>query len=705
MPGSNPTEVDGRRHAFARSLFSPTSIALMGASADASKLTSRPLRLLRRHGYPGSIVHVGQTPMQGSGIQSYRTLAEVPEQIEHAFIMLPAASVAAAVAECAAAGVKVATIFSSGFAELGAAGKRRQDLITATARSKDLRLIGPSSLGVVSSFGRMALSTNAVFEHERLQPGPLSLVSQSGSMLGAILTRAQERGLGFSKLVSVGNECDVKVGELVHLLVDDPDTGAILLFLESLRDAPMLAAAARRAFDARKPVIALKLGRSPLGHQVSASHTGTIAGADAAADAFFRDIGILRVSVFEALFETAQLVLGHAPPTARRVGAVTVSGGAAALVIDRLGMANLELAPPSAGMVDKLRARGIRIGAAPLIDLPMGRADGATFPAILDELIASDHCDIVLAVQGSNAAHEPVSVRERILAARRGGKPLAVFVGPRADEALRVLQDHGVAGFRTPESCADAIRAYCDWKVPAVGARVSADDESAARIAVPRAASGLLDPSASLALMQRLGIPCAASRVVQDASEPLDLPFPLCAKVLSADIPHKSDVGAVELDIPTRAALSERMRVMLNRVRRAHPEARIAGSMVQPMTTGLAEVIIGFRRDRDVGAVVMVGVGGTLAELCGAQAALRLAPVSSHDALEMIAAVPALAAIRGYRERPPGDLRALAHAVHRLSLLALIESPAVLDAEINPLIVRTDGVIAVDALVRLASAQ
>src|SRR5690606_15517046 len=276
-------------------------------------------------------------------------------------------------------------------------------------------------------------------------------------------------------------------------------------------------------FDAGKPVLAFKLGRSDSGREVAATHTGSIAGADASASAFFRAHGIVRVEVFEALFETAQMLLGQRPPASRRVGAVTVSGGAAAMVVDRLGLSGIALSPPPAPMVERLAARRIRIGAGPLIDLPMGRADGGAYAIVLETLLASNHCDVVLAVQGSDAAYLPDSVRSRILAAKRGSKPLAVFVGPRAEGALALLQEHGVAAFRTPEACADAIRAYCEWRAPERPAHIDPADAAALRRAIDVAGCGRLDEPTAFRLLAAIGIPTAPMRVIASADAPGDL--------------------------------------------------------------------------------------------------------------------------------------------------------------------------------------
>jgi len=693
-----PTDTDAQTRAeLARALFAPRSIALVGASADPAKLASRPQRVLRRHGYTGTIVPINPTRGEIDGDRAYPRLRDVPERVDHAFVLVPAGAVPDVIADCAEARVRVATILAAGFAETGEAGRRRQAQLVATARQAGVRLIGPNCLGIVNVHGQLTLSANAVLEREVLRPGGLSVIAQSGSMLGAIITRAQERGLGFSKLVSIGNESDLGVGELANLLVDDPDTQAILLFLEAFRDAPMLAVAARRAYAAGKPIIAYKLGRSPVGREIATTHTGAIAGPDDVAEAFFRAHGILRVEVFEALFETAQLVLGHRPPRGRRVSVVTVTGGGAAMVIDRLGCAGIDVVGPTPEIIAGLAEKKIQIPPATLIDLPMGRADGGTFSTILSALMRSDHCDAIVAVQGSSATYEPELTQSRMLEAELGRKPLATFLAPRAPETLNLLQNAGVAAFRTPEACADAVRAYCDWRAPLPDASAPLPDAAAA--ALRAAADAPLTERTAAEALAALGIEFAPTQVIRSGRDAVSLAYPVVAKVLSPDIPHKTEVGGVELGIADRGELAIRVEAMLARVRSRAPQARIEGVLVQSMQQGLAEVILGYRRDREVGPVVMLGVGGVLAEVAAGHA-VRMAPVSLETAHAMIEAVPGLAAIRGYRNRPRGDLPALARAVRALSLLACLDAPTVLEAEINPLIVRPDGVVAVDALLR-----
>ncbi|HEX9433239.1 MAG TPA: CoA-binding protein, partial [Burkholderiales bacterium] len=330
---------------LAKALFAPRAVALIGASGDARKNTARPQRFLRKHGYAGRIVPINATRDEVLGERAYRRLTDVPGEIDHAFVMVE--EVEEALEDCARKGVAVASIYSNGFADAGAEGAERQKRLALRAAALGVRVLGPNSMGVVNLPGRVALTVNAVLEMDAPPTGSTSLVSQSGTMLGTLLSRGAARGLGYAKLISVGNEADLGVAELVELLVEDADTRVIALFLEAVRNAARLAAAARKAHAAGKPIVAYKLGRSPLGEELARTHTGALAGMDAALDAYFRDCGIVRVDMLETLIEIPPLLNGRrprGPAGAPRVAVVTTTGGGAASVVDRLGLHGIELA-------------------------------------------------------------------------------------------------------------------------------------------------------------------------------------------------------------------------------------------------------------------------------------------------------------------------------------------------------------------------
>jgi len=688
---------------LADALFNPRAVALVGASGDARKNTARPQRFLTKHGFKGRILPINPGRDDVLGEKSYPNIAAAPGPVDHAMIMIPGTAVPDVIADCIRAGVKIATIYSDGFAETGEDGLRRQAEIVAMARDGGLRLIGPNSMGVIDTHNGSVITVNAALEAPDLIAGDIGVASHSGTILGTLISRGAARGIGFSKLVSLGNECDLGAGEVADLLVDDPNTRSILLFLESIRDPDSLANAARRAHAAGKPVIVYKLGRSDAGRRLAVSHSGAIAGPDAAADEFFRHHGIVRVDMLETLFEIQPLLTGAKLSTGKRVAVLTTTGGGAATVVDRLGALGIETVSAPQSLIDSLAPKGIHVGASPVIDLTMAGARGDIYGPALADLLESPECDAVVAVVGSSAQfHAHVAVEPILAAGKNARKPLAVFLVPQADESLALLQAAGIAAFRTPESCADALRACLDRRAPTPTVEITLADGVEAALTNPGAA--ILDAIETEKLLDALGIPRAPSQLIKGPGEISRIAYPVAAKIVSPDIPHKTEAGGIELGITDDAALGDAAARILESARNIHPEAKISGILVQPMESGLAETLIGYRDNGETGPVIMVGVGGVLAEIY-ADVAIRLAPVDAATARDMIDEVKGLAPIRGYRGLPEGDCAALADVVARLSTLALVPGAPVSEAEINPMIIRPkgDGVVAVDGLVSLKS--
>ena len=627
-------------------LFRPRAVALIGASGDPAKNTARPQRYLRKHGYTGRIVPVNPGRSEVLGEAAWPSLAAAPGEVDHAFIMVE--DVEGALEDCGAKRVPVASIYSDGFADKG--NLERQLALVRRAKALGVRLLGPNSMGVIDVRGRLALTVNAVLEMERVPAGGISIVSQSGTMLGTVLSRGAARGLGFAKLVSVGNEADVGVGELVKLLAADADTRVILLFLETIRDAEALADAARGAHAAGKAVVAYKLGRSALGEALARSHTGALAGTDTALDAFFRDCGIVRVDLLETLIEITPLMVDRSPLDlfrAGRVAVVSTTGGGAATVVDRLGLRGVELAS--------------------MHDLTMTATQG-TYQATLERLLQSPECDAVLAVVGSSAQFHPQLAVEPILQCANARKPVAAFMTPHAEASLALCAQHGIAAFRTPEACADALAACLSWSSPR---------SRPAATLPPRLPQNPID------MFEALGVPVAQWQLAAAPDYSHSVPYPVAVKL--AGVAHKTEHGGVVLGVNDEAELH-----------RAVKRLNAKTVLIQKMQEGVGEAIVGYRRDPVVGPLVLVGAGGVLSELYR-DFAVRLAPVSVAEAAAMIAEVRGFAPLRGYRNLPRGDLDALAKAVAAVSSLAAAVDVA--EAEINPLLVKQEGVVAVDALV------
>jgi len=686
-------------------LFEPKRIALIGASADEKKTTSRPQRFLLKHGFAGEILPVNPARPEIMGAKAYKSLDAIEGVIDHAYILLNGKDAIDALAACGRRGVKVASILAGGFADAGAAGASMQDDLVRIVKETGIRLVGPNSIGTVSTHPAMALTANAAFAVEKLRTGSWGLVSQSGSLIGALLSRADARGIGFSRLISVGNEVDLAVGEIADLMVDDPKTKAIILFMETLRDGDRLAHAARRAHAAGKPVIAYKLGRSDIGQELAKSHTGAIAGSDATFDAFCRRHGIARVSMFESLVDVPALLVDRPPAKGKRVAVATTTGGGAAMVVDNMAMAGLDIADPPQALVDWLKPLGIAAGEGKLVDLTLAGAKPEIVAGTIERLLADPNNDAAIFVVGSSAQFNPELAVEPLLRFAKSAKPFAVSLTPAAEKSLALLTAAGVPAFRHPESCAEAM-ALCLLRptpqpVPKLG-----DPAKAALDALEAGRASGFDERRASALFAALGVPMAKAITVPDArrvgSAVDTIGAPVALKILSADIPHKTEAGGVALGLMDGQAAAVAAREIETRVKAHSPDAKLDGFLVQKMERGLAEVILGFRRDPLVGPTITVGLGGVLAEIYK-DASTRLAPVDEAEARDMIAEVKGLATIRGYRNMPKGDVAALAKTIATFSALAHEGFNDVSEAEINPLLIKRDGegVVAVDGLVVL----
>lgn len=684
---------------FAQALFAPRAIALVGASGNLQKNTARPMRFMRKHGFQGKIYPINRTQTEIMGEPAYADLADLPGPIDQAFVMVASDLVLPLIDDCAKAGAKVITIYSDGFGETGPEGMVAQDALIARAKALGVRIVGPNSIGLADLHSGMILSVNAAFEAETLISGGLSLVSQSGSMMGSLMARANARGFGFAKSVSVGNESDVTVGEVIDALVDDAHTKVILLFLETIRDAPTLARALERARACNKPVIAYKIGRSEQGDALAQSHTGALAGNDVAVDAFLRAHGVLRVRNLETLFEIAPLAqryLGKTAPHPQpaRVAVITTTGGGAATVVDNLGLMGMVAVAPPPAFVAHMAQRGMKIRETTIIDLTLA-ATSVQYKDLLEQLLRTDWCDAVLSVVGSSAQFHPeLAVKPLVESDKPDTKPLAVFLAPEAMASLSLLQQAGIPAFRTPESCADALSVFFQArdKAPPV----------LADIAWPAGlpTEGLLTEYEAAQVFKTLGVHTAQAQRVSGDHPAHSVPYPVVVKVSSRDIPHKTEAGGVKVGIRNTADFETAVKEITQSARAYAPQAILDGFLVQAMESRLLELILGYRNDPLVGPTIILGAGGITAEL-SPDFAIRLAPVTLEQAHAMIDEVRVTKLIKGFRGLPKGDCDALAQAVVAFSKLAAMSGANIVEAEINPLFVQAHKVLAVDGLVRL----
>ncbi|MEA3022425.1 MAG: hypothetical protein QOK01_1277, partial [Alphaproteobacteria bacterium] len=456
--------------ALRQALLSPRSVAIVGQSNDPAKTAGRPLKFLRQAGYAGRVYPVNARRDEVLGERAFASLAALPEVPEHVYVVTPTEAAVEAIEECGRLGVKVATVLADGFAETGPAGEAREARLRDVVARTGLRIVGPSSLGVVNLRDGVMLTANAAFDERDLPVGRIFAASHSGTMIGALLSRGKARHIGFAGLVSVGNEVDLSVGEICAATLDDPDIDGYLLFLETLRKAASLRAFALAAAARGKPVLAYKLGRSSAARELAVSHTGALAGEDDVADAFLTDCGIARVETFEALIEGLPLIarvparLRNARPPA--VAVVTTTAGGATTVVDPLAARGITIAQPSAETYARLDAAGIAVARARIVDLTIAGARYEVMKGALDILLGAPEFDLVVAVVGSSARFHPELALKPIIDCAGAAKPLAAFVVPDAPQALARLSAAGVPCFRTPEACADAVAAALRRRVP-----------------------------------------------------------------------------------------------------------------------------------------------------------------------------------------------------------------------------------------------
>jgi acetate---CoA ligase (ADP-forming) len=693
-------------------------VALIGQSNDPGKTAGRPLKFLRQAGYAGRIYPVNARRAEVLGERAWPSVEALPEVPEHAYVVAPIDAAMEAIEACGRAGVAVATVLTDGFAEAGEAGRTRETRLREIVATTGMRIVGPSSLGIVNLRNGTLLTANAAFDEPDLPAGRIFAASHSGGMIGTLVSRGKACGIGFAGLVSVGNEVDVSLGEICDAVLGDPDIDGYLLFLETLRHADKLWAFAQRAAALGKPILAYKLGRSAQARELAVTHTGALAGEDDVADAFFRDCGIARVETLSALIEGLPL-LARVPARRERrnpcAAVVTTTAGGAAMVVDPLASRGVDVAAPSEATYARFEAAGIKVSRSRLIDLTLAGARYEVMKAALDILTTAPEFDLVVIVVGSSARFYPELAVRPIIDSAGSDKPMAVFLVPEAPQARAALGKAGVANFYTPEACADAVAAALARRAPRLPPSLQSKSAvadfdhfiSGPKPAYTRFRLGegwgggkigrTLDELEGYALLDRLGIPRAPA-VALDANiaEAPTLPFeyPVVLKALSSTITHKSDVGGVALGIADATALGAAVAAMRTRL----PELRRV--LVQPMIAGVGEALIGYRIDPDVGPLVLVAAGGIYTEIYRDRS-LRLAPVDTETACEMIAEVRGLKLLTGYRGKPAGDIAALAQAIAALSRLA--DDPAVVEAEVNPLIVRSQGVVAVDAVVTMRS--
>ena len=683
------------------SFFWPESIAVLGASPDLHRIRGRLLHQLRENGFPGRILPINPSYQDILGLPCYPSIGAVGGGIDLALIAIPAAGVAAAVEECARAGVRNTLIISSGFAEEGgAAGDMQAELLAVTQRT-GIRACGPNCEGYYNALGRVATTFSPTVETKEddsrtLVSGKrLGVIAQSGGIGFALFNRGKAAGLGFSYVISTGNEADLGMADFLDYMVEDTHTDAIMLFCEAVRNGPGFVAALEKARRLGKPVIAIKVGRSDAGTRATASHTASLSGSYAAYHAVFERYGVIEAEDADEAIAIAGLVLTCPLPKGRRVGIITVSGGGGAWMADTLSAHGLIVPNLSADSQAALRPLMPSYGASgnPVDVTAQGSNTGPAMMTVMEHLVGSDEIDMVVLV-ASLASETRVSLdAERIKAAAAScGKPMAVWsytlpslFGQQAAAGCGLFVNSNLRNVGVAMGKAAGYAEALGRTLPAPFEPVSGRLYPGLPETVPEylakqvLAAWLPDIRETLA---------TSAKDAADAAERLG--FPVVLKVQSPHLPHKTEVGGVRLHLADRGAVADAYTAMLSDVARHAPDAVIDGVLVQRMAPKGHELVIGMVDDPTFGPIMMLGFGGTTVELFG-DVVHAPAPLDEAEALRMIRSLKSVRLLTGFRGAAPVDLAPVASLVASLSRAALTLRDQVREFELNPVIVHEDG--------------
>ncbi|MGJ7609639.1 MULTISPECIES: acetate--CoA ligase family protein [unclassified Variovorax] len=686
-------------------LFFPGSVALIGASSDPERIGGRPLRFLLEAGFKGNLYPVNRSgAAEIQGLPAYTSLLEVPGPVDHAIIAVPVPGVEAALRECAAKGVKVVQVFTAGFAEVDAAGGELQARLVAICRQAGMRMVGPNALGLLNPSQNFYATFSTALNGLRPKHGVIGLATQSGAFGSATYGMATLRGIGLSRVIATGNEADVDVAECIDYLAEDPDTRVICAALEACKDGARLRAALRKAAAAGKPVVIMKIGSTDVGAAAAATHTGSLAGNDKVYDAVFAECGAHRAHSVEEMLDIAHLcAVAGTLPVDESIGIMTGSGGIGILMADNateLGMSLPALTDDASAALRELLPYAVPANpfdtTAQVTSVPDGVA--RTVEIMLRPDASYGSLFAYLAHVGLSPQRFQ-STEDRLIAIHKAHPDRALVVVMLSDEGVsQRLEAAGVAVFADPTRAVRAVAGAARM------ARLRRDMRSA-DVAVPPAAHRLpavATETQAKALLGAAGIPVLPEKACTSAHEAVAaanaMGYPVVAKIVSADIPHKTEVGGVIVGLHDAEAVSAAYGTLQARAAERAPRARIDGVLIAPMVRGGVETIIGIHMDPVFGPMVMFGLGGTAVELYK-DVAFASAPLSPEQSLALVNSVRASALLQGWRGGPVYDLQALTRTLSKLSQFAVQHASQLAGIDINPFVVQTEGGVCLDALI------
>ena len=689
-------------------LMRPERVAVIGASADVTKTAGRPVSYLLKHGFTGEIYPVNPKAAEICGLTCYPDIASLPAVPDVGIVLLGAERAQQAVRELAQMGCTAAIVLASGYGEVGEEGKRRQAELREAAGS--MRILGPNTIGLVNITDGIVLSASGALEMDHFPSGAVSVVSQSGGILGSLLSRAAARGIGLSKLISTSNEVDLELADFIDWLIEDDATKVIVLYIESVRNSEKFRQAALRAAAAGKPIVAFKIGRSEAGAKAAISHTGALAGADKMYDALFKQVGIIRADNFDSLLDMPAALATGRKLRGNRVAILTSTGGAGTLVSDALGVSGFATPAPDAVTGSELRALQDGDHAAldrNPIDVTLAGLKPDLLKGAISSLLRSETYDALVVIVGASALAMPELMSNAIKSCLGStDKPVIAYISPHAPKIGSLLTQGGVPAFSAPESCSAALGAMlhaAQWN------SLPQSDKTGKTVQLESIPTGALDEAQAKQLFSKFGISCANEIIVNNAEQAAQAATKLgnrvVLKILSSEILHKSDMGGVAVNL-NAAQIGERLETMRVTVK-AKAGITPEHFLVQEMVSGGTELILGMNRD-PLGTAILLGMGGVTAELLK-DTTMRLLPtnggLSPETAREMAMELKTWPLLDGYRGRAPADVEALVAAIVAFSEMVAQLGERLVEAEINPLFVleRGQGVRAADGIAVFAN--
>ena len=698
--------LDQRRQAASQhglgALFSPASVAVVGASSRAGSVGRAVFQNILAGGYTGTIYPVNIKSKSVCGVRAYPSLADIPDRVDMAVVIVPAAAVLGIAREAAAVGVKGLVVITAGFKETGAEGRKLEQELVKVCCANQMRLVGPNCLGIINTDPKIGL--NASFARQRANPGNIAFISQSGALCTAVLDFAVKKNIGFSKFISVGNKADVGELALIRYLHDDPHTRVIMMYVEELRHGFEFIETVREITggDNPTPILAIKSGRSAAGAAAASSHTGSIAGSEAVYDALFQQSGVFRVQTIEELFDYAVAFANQPLPRSNRIAIITNAGGPGIMATDVTVHSGLKLASFSEDTIDVLKRN---LPSTANINNPVdviGDAGRDRYRAALQAVLQDNNVDGVIFILTPQSMTEIEATAEIIPElAKKSGKPVvASFMGLfDVSSGIEYLEGHGIPHYHFPEAAARAMGAlyqYTHWIHRIHYEEISIErDKQKAREIINRSLDNgtrYLGEVEGNEILASYGFPTLPARLVTSPEEAVQAvaEFGPCAfKIVSPDIIHKSDVGGVRIGIFNAEQAVRAFDEIMAAVNKNKPNAAVRGIYAQQMAEKGVEVILGIKRYRIFGPLLMFGLGGIFVEIFK-DVSFRLAPIRHNGARFMIRSIKAYPMLSGSRSSPLCDLEELEICLLRLSALA-VDNPEIAELDINPLLVHDKG--------------